>query len=241
MQQRMVQELVRTNTASIISPDTSIRSAALILLQSECDLLAVRNFDGTLAGVVGESSVVRSLLANDSETQSVRPLIVSHVETIRLSASLSSVVHLFRSACNTAVPVLDDNQQLVGLLHRRDAIETMLASTDDQQAAVSSGDFANPSVKSSINNPPRGLRTRIDEARTDSDRSDSANSRSSSNQSGSGDAASRTNSAAPDSAADGNSDQSDLPSGPYFLRGQEARRRLQLPNRGFGDVIDPPW
>ena len=236
----MVQDLVRTNTASIVSPDTTIRSAAFILLQSDCDLLAVRNSDGTLAGVVGESSVVRSLLANDSATQCIRPLIVSHVETIRLSSSLSSVVHLFRSACNTAVPVLDDQDQLIGLLHRRDAIETMLAVTDDQQSLTSSGDFAIRSVTPSINNPGGGRRTRVDEVPAAADDSSSATGQSSSNQPDSVNAAGGADSAVPDSAADGTADKSSVTSGPYFLRGQDARRRLQLPNRGFGDVIDPP-
>ena len=246
MQQRTVQDLLRQDAAEIVSVDASVREAALLLIQSDSDLLLVRQPDGSLAGVVCESSIVRSLLSGQTESQPLASLLVSHVESVRASASLNSVVHLFRIASNTSLPVIDDQNQVRGLLHRRDVIASMLGSASNTSEKVSaSGDFRSEPEHPSL--PPRshGQTIRIDRRETDlipgepPDQQKQAATESASSHDDSaviplpsfGKSANSAGSHQPDST----------PNGPYFLRGKEAQRRLRIADPGPGGKCDPPW
>lgn len=137
MPSRQVQDLVKQPGGHAVQMSTTLREAALQLLVSDCDLLAVTHADGRLAGVITESAVVRALLSNPPSAQTVAPWVTAHVDSVRQTADLNSVLHLFRASCHTAVPVVDENSCVCGLLLRRDVMGEMLQASNPAAAAAS--------------------------------------------------------------------------------------------------------
>lgn len=121
-----VKRLLLRDDPNIVSQSISIRAAAERLLISGCEVLAVTDESGALSGVVTESSVVRSLLGQDGGTRPISTIVCHHVESIRDDAPLQHVLHLFRASCHSAVPVLDSENRVCGLLRRRDVMQCLL-------------------------------------------------------------------------------------------------------------------
>lgn len=127
MHRRLVSDLVLPDDPNIVPQTVSLRTAAEHLLLSDCELLVVTDDSGRLAGVVTESGVVRSLLtAGDSGEGDLSRIVNRHVESIRSDLPLDHVLHLFRSSCYSAVPVIDADESVCGLLRRRDVMEYLL-------------------------------------------------------------------------------------------------------------------
>ena len=126
MQVQQVSELMRDTGAVTLPQDTQLRDAAEILLTLEHPLLIITDDNDTFLGVVSEAAVVRLLLSTSDKTATLEPIVSRHVESALVDATLSSVMHLFRSNCHTVVPVVDSERRVVGLLHRRDVVRALL-------------------------------------------------------------------------------------------------------------------
>ncbi|MBC7965183.1 MAG: CBS domain-containing protein [Fuerstia sp.] len=111
----------------LVVPETStLREVAERLIISDCDLIAVTDERGKLTGVVCESSIVRALLSNPATDVTIQSIIIRHAESIRLDANLATVQPLFRSCANTAIPVVDAQGVVCGMLMRSDVIRSLL-------------------------------------------------------------------------------------------------------------------
>ena len=126
MQQRAVRDLMRIRHGLVVTENSTLREVAERLIISDCDLVAVRDEHGKLAGVVCESSIVRALLANPPQDATIQSIIIRHAESVRLDANISTIQPLFRSCANTALPVLDADGCVCGLLMRSDVIRSLL-------------------------------------------------------------------------------------------------------------------
>ena len=126
MQQRSVRDLMRIRHGLVVTETATLREVAERLIISDCDLMAVTDGCGKLAGVVCESSIVRALLANPATNVTIQSIVIRHAESVRLDANLATVQPLFRSCTNTAIPVVDSDGLVCGLLMRSDVIRSLL-------------------------------------------------------------------------------------------------------------------
>ncbi len=126
MQQRSVRDLMRIRHGLVVTETSTLREVAERLIISDCDLMAVTDASGKLAGVVCESSIVRALLSNPASDVTIQSIVIRHAESVRLDANLACVQPLFRSCANTAIPVVDANGFVCGLLMRSDVIRSLL-------------------------------------------------------------------------------------------------------------------
>jgi CBS-domain-containing membrane protein len=153
VQQRLVRDLMRIRHGHVVPETASLREVAERLIISDCDIMAVTDSSGKLSGIVCEACVVRALMANPAETATIQSIVARHSESVRLDAALGSVLPLFRSAANTAIPVIDDVGRVSGLLMRRDVIGNLLQRRLD--VAESTSTEANTAPSISVENPMR--------------------------------------------------------------------------------------
>lgn len=131
IQRLVVSDLMRDCCGTIVSEDTRLRDAAEILVTKNLTVLIATDSSGGLVGVVPETAVIRKLLATPSRTATISEILSRHVECTLPQTSLYSVLHLFRSACHCVIPVVDEDRQIVGLLHRQDVVRLLLSEMDD--------------------------------------------------------------------------------------------------------------
>lgn len=148
MQQRLIQDLMRIRHGHVVPETSTLRQVAERLIISDCDMMAVTDSDGRFSGIVCESSVVRALMANPAANATIQSIVCHHAESVRLDACLSTVLPLFRSSANTAVPVVDQQGTVCGLLMRRDVIGNLLNRQADAATAAEAKAPASESVDS---------------------------------------------------------------------------------------------
>ena len=158
MPEQRVSELMREVGTAAVAPDTPLRDAAEILLTSDHPLLIIADNSNSFLGVVSEAAVVRLLLTTSCESATLQPIISRHVESASVNATLSSVMPLFRSNCHTVVPVVDSKRRIIGLLHRRDVVRTLLNDVPAEKPSSTSKE-KNSQENSSIPDPHFGRRS----------------------------------------------------------------------------------
>ena len=146
MQQSSVRDLMRIRHGLVVPETSTLREAAERLIISDCDLMAVTDDRGKLAGVVCESSIIRALLANPATDVTIESIVIRHAESVRLDAHLATVQPLFRSCANTAIPVVDANGFVCGLLMRSDVIRSLLNRQTESATGTESTSTRNPAV-----------------------------------------------------------------------------------------------
>ena len=148
MQQRLIQDLMRIRHGHVVPETATLRQVAERLIISDCDMMAVTDSDGRFSGIVCESSVVRALMANPAANATIQSIVCHHAESVRLDACLSTVLPLFRSSANTAIPVVDQQGTVCGLLMRRDVIGNLLNRQSDAATAAEMNALTSESVDS---------------------------------------------------------------------------------------------
>ncbi|MFY9256028.1 MAG: CBS domain-containing protein [Fuerstiella sp.] len=138
MQQLPVSQLMRVCPTAVVQDSTRLREAAEILIVNDYATLIVADDAGKFLGVVPESAVIRHLMSVSNTQETILPIISRHVESVRSDADITSVLHLFRSSCHGVVPVVSEDDKVVGILHRRDIVSHLLS--DVGRAENSSGD-----------------------------------------------------------------------------------------------------
>jgi|GEM_PF-781928 len=203
MEQCRVVDLIRPDETPVVDLSVSLRETAERFLLCDCDLLAVVDTAGKLAGVVSESGVVRALLNSPGQPVPLMTIVNRHATSVRHDLEVDQVLHLFRSSCHSAVPVVNDDGELLGMLRRRDVVQYLLCGqiTQPDTSMSSQTGLRNHSE----NAPPRGAATSGEKSSSE-DRTDIG-----------GDKSHRTR---------GLDTGSHSTSRPWFLRGRAARERL---------------
>jgi hypothetical protein len=139
MNHLQVWELTAYQPALMVDGSAKTRDVAARFLTSDTDVLAVTDAAGRLRGVITESAVVRALLSNPSEHCSIEPYIHTSAESVREDAEISTVLGLFRVSCHSAIPVIDRDQRVCGLLYRQTVMAEFLkhlsAAADSQKSS----------------------------------------------------------------------------------------------------------
>lgn len=147
MQQLFVSDLMRECTSILVAESLPLRSAAEILINQEDALLIACDDAGTVTGIVPESAVIRTLMTNSTNAVVVSSIMSRHVETVRSTAELRSILHLFRSACHSVIPVVDDGNHVTGLLHRSDIVRLLLSDSDSGDISESRSRTAGEAIQ----------------------------------------------------------------------------------------------
>ena len=127
MQQQFVSNLMRECSFAVVPESAKLRDAAELLVTHNYSVLVAEDESGKMCGVVPESAVIRGLMSNSNREATVGCILSRHVESVRAEAELTSVLHLFRSSCNSVIPAVNTDGQVVGLLHRRDVVRMLLS------------------------------------------------------------------------------------------------------------------
>ena len=128
-------------TSATIHSSSTLREAAERVLMTGLDSLPVTDESGRFAGLVAQAALIRELLSRSSSQAAVAPIVSHSVASARTTASVDSILPLFRSAGITMIPVVDENDCPVGLIHRRDVIHYLLEESPREcDDAASSSD-----------------------------------------------------------------------------------------------------
>ncbi len=144
MQQHPVSNLMRECSFAVVPESARLRDAAELLVTHDYSVLVAEDESGKMCGVVPESAVIRELMSNANRDVTVGAILSRHVESVRADADLTSVLHLFRSSCNCVIPAVNENGQVVGLLHRRDVVRMLLSEASSESAEDSSNNGPKP-------------------------------------------------------------------------------------------------
>lgn len=129
MQQPPVSDLMRDCSSALIDESMILLEAAHRLLRQDVPVLLAVDADRRLVGMVTDSAIVRHLLTQPTADSTVSAVLSRHVESVRLDASLKTVLPMFRSACHCVIPVVDEDRTVVGLLHRSDIVPLLLGQS----------------------------------------------------------------------------------------------------------------
>ena len=139
-------QLMHSCLSATVCSDASLRDAAERILTTGLDSLPVTDDSGRFVGLIAQSVLIRELLSCGSSHAVVASIVSHHVDSARPTASLASILPLFRSAGVTMIPVIDKDDYLVGLIHRRDVIRHLLEDIPAQpvETRLSGGPVRGP-------------------------------------------------------------------------------------------------
>lgn len=150
MQQMKVSDVMRACQSSTVSSSITIRQAAERMMVNDSAVLIAVDDEGKLAGQVSESDIVRQLLLSESTNETIEPVLTCYVESVFETATLGSVLHLFRSSCHEALPVLAKDRTVRGILSRHDIVRLLLSDSTTVDAGHSGSTLKPHLTKSRI-------------------------------------------------------------------------------------------
>lgn len=138
MSQLLVRDLMRECSNALVDESITLREAAEQLLTRNVAVLIATEAEGRISGVVAEAAIIRQLIATPERESKIATILSRHVETARPDADVDSILHLFRSSCHAIVPVVGENDRVVGVVHRTDVVRMLLESSQHSADAGSS-------------------------------------------------------------------------------------------------------
>lgn len=138
----LVRELMTAEPVTV-EPGTAVKTALALLDEHNVTSMPVVTPDGRIAGVVSEADLIHDLVGPDPRLHEIpvkpstdlRPRCVAdvmspHAVTVRPDTDLAVAVELATSTGIKSLPVVDDDNRVVGIISRRDVVR-MLARSDD--------------------------------------------------------------------------------------------------------------
>jgi CBS domain-containing protein len=131
---------VMTRPVVRVMPDTFVKQAAMLLTAHGFTTLPVVDEEDHLVGVVTESDVLRDRITPDSRTDggaspsppamTVASVMSTQVDAASPGTHVATLTRLMLDRRVRAVPVVDDDGRLTGIVTRRDLLRT-IARADD--------------------------------------------------------------------------------------------------------------
>jgi CBS domain-containing protein len=141
-------EEIMTTQVTTVGPDSSAKSAGQVMADRGFAALPVVDGSGVVIGIVAEADVLRGRLQQDPRLHlrrdnalgTIPPLLVrgvmtTAVRTVLATADVAELAHVFLDEGLRSVPVLDD-ERLVGIVSRRDALRALARSDDEIERDV---------------------------------------------------------------------------------------------------------
>jgi CBS domain-containing protein len=128
-----VKQILRAKGCDVISiaSDATLSEAARLLASKRIGAVVVRDTGGNLAGILSERDVVRAV-ATDSVAALVRPVGVYMTRAVATCGDCDTVDELMEMMTHGRfrhVPVLDDTEELIGIVSIGDVVKTRIEET----------------------------------------------------------------------------------------------------------------
>lgn len=133
----LVRDLMTPDPVTV-TPATTLKVALALLAQHRITSMPVVGRHGGLQGVVSEADLIRDLVPPDPRDHGLpiedpwldRPSVVGevmtpHAITVHPDTDLSTAVELITSTTAKSIPVVDHDDELVGMLSRSDVVRVL--------------------------------------------------------------------------------------------------------------------
>ena len=133
---------VMTRQPATVTADAHLKDAATLLAERSISALPVVDADGRICGIVSEADLIRDSFPLDARAHLLPPqrvhtlaVLVSEVmtspaATVHESTDVAEVAELMTSRSLKSLPVVDDEDHVVGMVSRSDLMRVR-ARTDD--------------------------------------------------------------------------------------------------------------
>lgn len=134
---------VMTPDPVTVRTDSSVKEALTLLARYDVTSLPVVDADGRIRGVVSEADLIRESVARDTRVQemirkdpevtrprTVQEVFTPHAVTVRVRDDLAEAVDVMTSTMVKSLPVVDNDDRVVGIVSRSDVVR-LLARADD--------------------------------------------------------------------------------------------------------------
>ncbi|QQL45615.1 KpsF/GutQ family sugar-phosphate isomerase [Sulfuriroseicoccus oceanibius] len=114
----------RGESFSVVTPETSFRELVSEMTRTNLGAVCVENGDGTLAGVITDGDVRRTIMREDPFQLVARDIMTENPVTIRPQAKLAEVLAEMEMPKRRiyVIPVVDDEQRIAGLVRMHDIV-----------------------------------------------------------------------------------------------------------------------
>lgn len=121
-----------------IRDEARLMDAAKLLREPGADLVVVCNADGSMAGVISKTDIVRQIsLYRESEPGTAASTIMSRkVVSCRPGDLLHDVLTTMKEQRLKNVPILDQDSRPIGVLNARDALEALLEEVEREETLL---------------------------------------------------------------------------------------------------------
>ena len=137
MQVRHILQMKGRNVVAIAGATTLIEAARL-LSEKKIGALVVRRRSGALAGIISERDIIRAVAAEGAAALSapVADHMTKAPTTCAEADMVETVMEVMTRGRFRHVPVLDDGQELCGMVSIGDVVKSHIAETVNEAAAL---------------------------------------------------------------------------------------------------------
>jgi len=134
---------VMTREPTTVTPNTTIKRAAEILVERQISSLPVLDDRGRVCGVLSEADLIRDAFVPDARGHMlpgeygerltptlVEDVMTQHAITAHESSDIADVADLMTSSGVKSLPVIDDDRRLVGVVSRSDLVKVRARADD---------------------------------------------------------------------------------------------------------------
>jgi CBS domain-containing protein len=120
-----------------ITPRASVAELVRTLADRKVGALLVRESDGKIAGIVSERDIVRALGTHETVLHDpVASIMTTDVVTVSQDADVSDLIRLMTDRRIRHVPVVDDDDTLVGVVSIGDVVKNRMDELEAERAAL---------------------------------------------------------------------------------------------------------
>ncbi len=135
-----VKHILRSKGRDVIAiqSDSMLSEAARLLARKRIGAVVVRDAHGSLAGILSERDVVRAV-ANDSVSALARPVSAYMTRAVATCGELDSIEDIMEMMTHGRfrhVPVVDEQEQLAGIVSIGDVVKTRIEETVREAASL---------------------------------------------------------------------------------------------------------
>jgi len=113
---------VMTKDVVTIAPEAPVLDVVRLLADHEVSGLPVVDRDRHLRGIVTEKDVMRLLVEEDLKKRNVSDYMTHKVVSFKEASSIAEICKFFMKNNVRRVPILNDENKLVGIVSRRDVL-----------------------------------------------------------------------------------------------------------------------
>lgn len=120
-----------------ITPEATVADLVRTLAERRVGALLVREAGGALAGIVSERDIVRALGSREAVLNDpIDSIMTTDVVTVSQDADVSDLMRLMTERRIRHVPVVDEDDSLVGVVSIGDVVKNRMDELESERAAL---------------------------------------------------------------------------------------------------------